>query len=187
MSVNSTSTDGPPVVFGALSGLGAWILGYVVVFLTASTDVRDSAAQRFLEAAGGEPATYEMVGWVFYNIHLVDIVAEVPLLGSFTINTVGNNDGFSPAFYLLPVVILLATALVVSQYHGVDGPLSGFTAGLTLVPGYLVLTILGLFLFEVSIGDATASPQLVEGVVIAGIAYPVVFAGAGGIIAGVTS
>lgn len=187
MSVNATSTDGPPVVLGALGGLGAWILGYVVVFLAAGTDIQDSVAQRLLETVGEEPATYKMVGWVFYNTHLVDIVAEVPILGSFAINTVGNEDGFSVAVYLIPVVTLFAVALVVGLYHGVDDPTSGFTTGLTLLPGYLVLTIVGLFLFRVSIGDATASPQLVEGILFTGIAYPVVFAGAGGLTAGLLS
>lgn len=187
MSVNSTSTDRPPVVLGALGGLGAWILGYVVVFLAASTNVQDSAVQRFLEAAGGEPATYEMVGWVFFNTHLVDIVAEVPLLGSFSINTVGTDDGFSAALYLIPVVMLFAVALGVTRYSGADDPVSGFTAGLTLLPGYLLLTLVGLFLFEVSIGDATASPEFVDGILFAGIAYPAVFAGAGGIAASLTA
>jgi hypothetical protein len=188
MSGNKTVTDRPPVVSGVLGGAAAWVLGYVFTFLIVGTDVQDSAAQRFIEAVGGEPATYEMVGWVFYNAHFVDtIYTDVPAFGSFTTTAVGGDGGFSPLLYLTPVGLLVAAGLAVGQYRDVDDPLDGITAGLTVVPGYLVLTVLGLFLFEVTLGGASGGPERLDAVLIAGLVYPAVFAGAGGVVATLTS
>jgi hypothetical protein len=188
MSGSQGLTDRQPVVSGAISGLVAWVLGYVFTFLIVGADVQDSAAQRFIEAVGGEPATHEMVGWAFYNAHFVDtIYTDVPAFGSFTTNAVGGDGGFSPLLYLIPVGLLVAAGLAVGQYRDVDNPVDGLTAGLTIVPGYLVLTVLGLFLFEVTLGGASGGPERLDAVLIAGLVYPAVFAGAGGVVATLTS
>lgn len=188
MAYETTSTKRPPVVLGAVSGIIAWVLGYTFTFLAVGTDVQDSAAQQFIEAVDGEPATYEMVGWVFYNAHFVDtIYTDVALIGSFTTNAIGGDDGFTAVLYLIPVGLLLAGGLAVATYHRVDDVQAGLTAGLTLVPGYLVLSIVGLFLFEVSLGGASANPQQLEGVLITGLIYPAIFAGVGGLVASLTS
>lgn len=187
MSTRTTADERPPVVLGAVSGLAAWLLGYALTFLVAGADVQDSVAQRFIEAVEGEPATYEIVGWVFYNAHFVDTVfTGVPAIGGFTTNAIGGEDGFSALLYLFPIGLLLAAGLAVGQYRNVDSTTEGLLAGLTVVPGYLVLVIAGVFLFEVSIAGATARPELAEAIVLAGIVYPAIFGGAGGVLASYT-
>lgn len=185
--MSTTSDDRPPVVIGAISGIVTWILGYAFTFLWVGPDVQDSTIQRFIEAVEGEPATYEMVGWVFYNAHLVDTVfTDVPAIGEFTTNAIGGDDGFSVLVYLIPIGLLLAAGLAIAQYRDVQNPTDGMLAGLTVVPGYLVLTIVGIFLFEVSVGGATGRPELLEGILLAGIIYPAIFASAGGVLASFT-
>lgn len=173
---------------GAIAGVVAWVVGYALTFLTVGTEVQDSAAQRFIEAVGGEPATYEMVGWVFYNLHLVDTVfVDVPAIGEFSTNAVGSDGGFSTVLYLIPIGLLVASGLAVARSQGVTSVGEGVVTGATVVPGYLALSVVGLVLFEVSVGGATGRPAQFEAVVLAGLLYPAVFAGSGGALAALTA
>lgn len=177
-----------PLVVGAVAGIVAWLVGYALTFLAVGSEIQDSAAQRFVEAVQGEPATYEMVGWVFYNAHLVDTVyTDVPAIGELTTSAIGGEEGFSVLLYLIPVGLLLAAGLAVSRMQGVESAENGVLVGVTIVPGYLLLSIVGLFLFEVSVGAATGGPGRIEAVVLAGIVYPAAFAGAGGVLAALTA
>lgn len=175
----------PPYLPGAVLGGIAWLLGYVVTYLLAASDVRETPLQRFFEAVDGEPATYEMVGWIFYNAHFVDTVFEnIPVIGSWTTEFIRNGDALSPILYLVPVGVLLATGLALARYVGSDDVQTGAMAGLTAVPGYLLLSVAGVFLFRVTIGGASAAPDLLPAIVLAGLVYPAICAGAGGALAG---
>lgn len=177
-------TGGVPIVEGAAAGLAAWIVGYLVTYLVVAPGVRDSPLNQIIEALDGEPATYEMVGWVFYNAHFVDTVfSDLPLVGSYTTAYIGGDEGFTVLLYVVPIVFLLLAGLAVGYYRGVDDPTDGAVAGATVVTGYLVLSVAGLFLFELSVGGASAAPDQLAGVVLAGLIYPLVFAGAGGVAA----
>lgn len=43
--------------------------------------------------------------------------------------------------YLIPFGLLVAGGLAMDQYHSIDDPKDGKTAGLALVSGYLRLTV----------------------------------------------
>ena len=181
----ATSTQRPYLLGAVLGGI-AWLLGYVLTYLLVASDVRETGLQRFIEAVEGEPATYEMVGWVFYNAHFVDTVFEgIPGIGSWTTTVIQNNEALSSILYLVPVGVLVATGLAIARYAGSDDAQSGAIAGLTAVPGYLLLSVAGVFLVRVTIGGATAGPDLLPAIVLAGLFYPIVCAGAGGALAGV--
>jgi hypothetical protein len=185
MSTRVTVDERPPVVLGAASGIVTWLAGYAFVFVVAGSNAQDSVAQRFLQAVEGEPTTYEMVGWVFYNAHLVDTVfVNVPVIGEFTTNAIGRGDGLTTVLYLIPIGLLLAAGLAVGRYQRVDSSTAGLLAGLTVVPGYFVLSLIGVLLFEVSVAGATGRPELIDGIVLAGFMYPAAFAGTGGLLAG---
>ena len=70
---STSNTDTLPFVAGAGFGAAGWILGYVVAYLLVATDIESSPLNRLIEFFGGDSATYELVGGVFYNAHLVDI------------------------------------------------------------------------------------------------------------------
>ena len=176
-------TETLPIIEGTVLGIVAWLIGYAVTYTVVAPDVRDSDLHRFIEAFEGEPATYEMVGWVFYNIHLVNTVfRDVPLIGSHTTSFVGGEDGFSLLLYAIPVVLLLLAGAILAIYRGAPDPTSGAVTGLMAAPGYLMFTIAGVFLFEVTIGGATGAPDLVPSIFLAGIMYPLLFTALGGII-----
>ena len=183
---NETSTDdGLPILEGSIVGVVAWIVGYALTYVIVAPDVRDSALHRIIETFEGEPATYEMVGWVFYNAHLVDVVFQnVPILGSQTTSYIGGEDGFTVLLYLIPVGLLLAAGLALARYRGAADPTAGALVGGTVLPGYLLLSVAGVFLFEVTLGGASGAPDLLPAIVLAGIVFPVFIACAGGALGG---
>jgi hypothetical protein len=181
--MSTTRTNRVPIVEGSIAGLVTWIVGYVLTYLVVAPDVRESSLNQIIEALDGDPATYEMVGWVFYNAHFVEVVFEdIPLIGARTATYVGGEDGFTVLLYVIPVGLLLAAGLALARYDGTADTTRGALVGLTALPGYLLLSLAGVFLFEVTVGGASGAPDLVAGVVLAGIVYPGVFATGGGVV-----
>jgi len=181
------SNDGRPYAAGALAGVLAWVLGYVLTYLLTATDLDDSALNAFIEFAEGESATYELVGWVFYNAHFVDVryVNVAPF--SPPRNFIGGEDGFTVLLYVLPPLLLFGAGLAVCRYRDVADTAEGAVTGALVLPGYLVLSVAGVFLFEVTVGDASGAPALLPALVVAGLLYPAVFGAAGGAVAAATT
>jgi hypothetical protein len=176
-----------PTVFGAVTGLVAWAAGYVLTYAVAAQEVRDAPLTQVVEALAGGPAAHEVVGWVFYNAHFVETVFRgLPVVGRGSANYVGGA-GFTPFLYLVPAGLLFAAGVGLARSVGARGASDGFTAGATAVPGYLVLSLAGTFLFEVTVGGASGQPDPLAGVVLAGVVYPLLFAGGGGALAGAVS
>ncbi|MXR52852.1 hypothetical protein GRX03_14710 [Halovenus sp. WSH3] len=187
MSYNTSSGDRPPLGLGAVAGIAAWIIGYALVFLVAGPEVQDSVAQRLIEAVDGQPATYEMVGWVFYNAHFVDtVIVDIPAISDQTATAIGG-DGFSQLLYLVPVGLLVTAGLGLARSQGVSEVRDGLLVGATVLPGYLLLSVLGLVLFEVSVGPATGRPAQMQALFLAGIVYPLVFGASGGVAGAMTA
>ena len=184
---STTATDSRPFVESAIAGAAAWGLGYVFTYLLAATDIEESPLNQLIEFFEGESATYELVGWVFYNAHLVDI--SYSGLGPFSPprNYIGGEDGFTVFLYLIPPALLLIAGLAIGRYRGVTEINDGAITGALVTPGYLILSILGTFLFTVSVGGASGAPDLIPAIFIAGLVYPIVFGGIGGVLASVTS
>lgn len=180
-------TEELPLVAAAVAGALAWVLGYVFAYLLVGGDVRESGLNRFVEAFEGDPATYELVGWVFYNAHLVDVVYE-GFGGRFLpASYIGGEDGFTPLLYAIPPLLLLAAGLAVGRYQGATDVNDGAIAGALVLPGYLVLSIAGAVLFEVSAAGTTGRPDLLPAVFLAGFVYPAVFGAIGGVVAAFTA
>ncbi|WP_254840721.1 hypothetical protein [Natronomonas marina] len=185
MSVGQNN-DGRPYVVGAAAGLVAWLVGYVLTYLLSATELDDSLINRFVQFAEGDSATYELVGWVFYNAHFVSIrYVNVPI--SLPQNFVGGEDGFSVVLFVVPPLLLFAAGLAIGRYRGIADTAEGAITGALVVPGYLVLSVAGVFLFEVTVGDASGAPALLPALVLAGLLYPAVFGALGGVVAAATT
>lgn len=183
----SLDTEDLPLVPAAAAGLLAWVLGYAFTYLLVGSEIRESALNRFVEAFEGEPATYELVGWAFYNAHFVDVVYR-GFTGRFLpANYIGGEDGLTPLLYVVPPLLLVAAGLAVGRYRGVTELNDGALAGVLVLPGYLVLAVVGAFLFEVSAAGTTGRPDLLPAVFLAGLVYPAVFGAVGGVLAAVTA
>lgn len=173
------------LVGGAVGGVVAWVFGYVATYTVVAPDVRDSPLNRIIEAFNGEPATYEMVGWVFYNAHFVDTVfREVPLFGTLTTSFIGGDDGFTVLLFGIPIVALLASGVALAVITQATDAVQGGLAGAMVVLGYLVMTVAGVFMVRVTVGGASGAPDLLPALFLAGFMWPVVFGGIGGAVTG---
>ena len=175
------SLDPRSIATGSLIGTLPWLAGYAITYLLVAPNLRDSPLNRIIETLDGAPATHELVGWVFYNAHFVDVVLDIPILGSQTTAYIGGDNGFTTALYLVPVVLLVVAGALGARQQAATDPASGGLAGLTLLPGYLLLTVVGGLLFEITVGGATGGPDLTAAIILAGVIYPAACAGIGGI------
>ncbi|MCY4731880.1 hypothetical protein KY092_15070 [Natronomonas gomsonensis] len=183
---SNIDADSLPLVPGALAGVAAWVLGYVFTYLLVSSDLRESGLNQFAQAFGDGDATYELVGWVFFNSHFAETVIDAGFFGDTT-SFIGGENGFTALLYVIPVALILASGLAIGRYQGVTDINDGAIAGALVVPGYLILSIVGAFLFRVEAGGASGQPDLLPAIILAGIVYPVVFGAIGGAIASVTA
>jgi hypothetical protein len=172
-----------PVGVGAAAGVGAWVLSYLCTYIIASGDIQNSLFGRVLEAA--EIGVWQVVGWVFFNAHFVNTVVDLGFFGGGTTNAVGGEDGFTVLLYVVPPLLLLVAGLAVGRYAGASElePAEAALAGVTVTLGYAVLSVAGVFLFATE----NVTPDVVTGILLAGILYPVVFGGVGAVAASLTS
>jgi len=96
------------------------------------------------------------------------------------VNLVGRGDTFPGWLFLVPPVLLVLAGALVAVAGRAEGPLRGAVGGATVTVAYLPLSVVGAFLFAISVGDATAGPTLATAVLLAGIVYPLVFGAIGG-------
>jgi hypothetical protein len=172
-----------PVGVGAAAGVGAWVLSYLCTYIIASGDIQNSLFGRVLEAA--EIGVWQVVGWVFFNAHFVNTLVDFGFFGAGTTNAVGGEDGFTALLYVVPPLLLLVAGLAVGRYAGASEleTTDAALAGVTVTLGYAVLSVAGVLIFATE----NVTPDVVTGILLAGILYPVVFGGAGAVAASLTS
>ena len=173
---------------GAVAGAAAYVFGYLSTYVTQQNQVDEQLAGfNFLaDLFGSDPIpAWQAVGWLFYNAHFVD--TEIPsLVGSGrSLNLIAEADGGSLALlYVVPPLVLLVAGLAAGRLAGATTPVDGAKSGVLVLAGYLPLAVIGAFLFRYSVGDGSVAPDLITAVLLAGVVYPVVFAGAGGALSG---
>jgi hypothetical protein len=136
------------------------------------------------------------IGWLLYGAHNVPVKIS-SAFGSGSRNLVqqlvatGQNTIPGVAYYAVPALVLLTVGLVLGSRaaggRGAGSPLDGFVAGASTTVAYLVLAVLGTFLFTESGAGGSASPDLVLSAAIMGVAYPLVLGGLGGLLGYVAS
>jgi hypothetical protein len=169
-------TDRIPFGVGAAAGVGAWVLTYLFTYLVASNDIQNSLFGRVLEAA--DIGVWQVVGWVFFNAHFVSTNVDLGFFGSGATNAISGDGGFTVLLYIVPPLLLLAAGLAVGRYAG-GGDTDAAVAGASVVIGYGLLSVVGVFLFATD----SVTPDPVTGILLAGLVYPLVFGTAGGAVA----
>lgn len=186
MSTGQANSDRPFAV-GIVGGVVAWLLGYVLTYLLVGSDLRESRLNQFAQTFGDGDATFELVGWVFFNSHFVDTVIDAGFFGTGTANFVGGEDGFTALLYLIPPALLVIAGVALVRYQGTADTADGAITGGLVVPGYLLLSVVGAFLFRVQAAGASGQPDLLPAIVLAGFLYPAVFGAIGGVVAAATT
>lgn len=183
MSVTDDLVDAQRVGVGAVGGLLAYLIGYLVTYVLHRSTVESEteAFNTLVDIFGGDPIpAWQAVGWLFYNAHFVRTL--IPSFGGpESENFIVAGDGFSlTILYALPIVLLLVAGAAVAVLGDVDDPLEGAVSGMLPVLGYFPLAIAGVFVFSYSIADGTIQPDLITGALLAGVVYPLLFGAIGG-------
>lgn len=194
--IDSESLAGSVSIGGGLAGgVIAYALGYGVIALTKS-DAIESVSGLFgmLSQFGGQidyPAGWKLAGWVFYRAHNVDVLIDIS--GSDSPNPVALTESvfWDPWFFAVPVVALLVAGAAVAYASAARSAVAGAVAGGSLVLGYGLTVVAGAILTGWSVSvegvlsfEASAGPDLALAILLAGIVYPVVLGGLGGVLGG---
>ena len=86
-------------------------------------------------------------------------------------------------YHLAPIIVLIGAGFIVAQQAQAMDITNSAAAGASIVAGTLVLSIVGVFLFETESSGATGGPDLVMGILLVGIIIPAVAGAIGGAIA----
>lgn len=169
--------------FGALGGVAAYLVGYLVTYVWKAPAVADALrGVNIIATFLGIDAvpTWRGVGWLFYNAHLVR--TRVPGPGGATfVDFLSRTDAGWALMIVIPLVLLVAGAAVATRIES-DAIGRGSIHGAAIGVGYLPLAAGGALLMAQPIGDtgARVAPDLLPALFLAGIAYPVVFGAVGG-------
>lgn len=141
---------------GAAVGAGVWVVGAVLTFIIAKLNI--SLGLSIVAALSPIAGTL----WAYQAIH-----------SWFAIGL----SGFA-VFTIIPIVLLIGAGFYVAS----QSQEQGFLAGAAVAGGYFAVTVLAAVLVLV-MTPGTDIAQLLISLVIAGVVFPVVFAGLGGVIA----
>lgn len=173
--------DRVPIIQSVVAGLAAYVASFVVVaILVAGTEDGD-----------------DLVGFsgnILYSSHFAKSDIEVSTaMGSQTrtrnLLSEGATELSEVVYYAVPIVVLVVVGIALARVVRAQEPDAAAIAGALTAVGYVLMTILGTFLFEFNQsggmfgGDTTITPALTAmTIVVMGIVYPAVFGAIGGAI-----
>lgn len=189
------TTDGPADAFrealptGAALGAAVFVLNVIVMYLFLVIDGVDSddppmwksAGQTLYNAqfvstevnGGGQPITYNLVTGSSSNQFVQAMLGETDVTSTVP----------SAVYHLAPILLLVGAGLLAYRLSGRNfDTVEAAAAGATVTGGYLLLAIVGIFLFESSSGGATSAPETMPAILFVGIVFPAVFGAIGGAI-----
>lgn len=175
-----------PLGAGAIAGAVAWPAGYLLTYLLAIDRIRNETTIQVLQLFVEEADDWILVGWAYYNAHAVDVVVpRVAVFEAARVNYVVSGDPAVRLFVLLPPIGLVLAGATVARIERDDDRTRAGAAidGASITVGYLAVSVVGLTVFAVRLGDGVARPDPVGAVLVAGLAYPLVFGATGGVLA----
>lgn len=194
--VPSRLTD---IAVGFVAGLLALVVGFTATMLFSDTNEGRELAEEIANSSGPAsvalsellPEWYHAVSWTFLENHHVDVSASVgEVLGS--VEVVGTYAEMllpsASKLQVLPPLLLVGAGVLVALRRPRTGPADAVVAGATVVAGYLpgIAVVASVATFEVAVlGDIVLleiSPDVGRAVLVAGVVYPLVFGGLGGLL-----
>ena len=171
-------------VSGVIGGVLAFAVGFLLV--------------RHMVLLGPTPeSAYEagnttVSGWFYYNAQMVPLTERASIFGEtmsasgYDLITDESTSNYLEFLYLIPpFVLILFGALTAASYGKTRTPIFAALNGASIAFGYLPAVIAGVFLFsatDVSFGvRGTLRPDVWQSLIIAGVVYPGIFGGIGGL------
>lgn len=169
----------PATTRGFGVGVLTFAVGYLITWIVAADD-----AARITNGGpfGSNIAEWKQVLWVFFDSHFVG--TQYPRIVDQGGAVIGGGQIVDTVtalgieyMYVVPVVFLVGAGATVATLVDASTPRDGMVAGMTVVTGYFLGVLAGVFLG--SAGGIGPSP--IRAVVIAGLVYPIAFGGLGGV------
>ncbi|GAB3691028.1 hypothetical protein GCM10028857_27990 [Salinarchaeum chitinilyticum] len=171
--------DRAPIAQGIVAGLVAWVVNLVVIVgLVAGAESPDD--------------TIGFGGNVMYNAHFARSKAkQTGPIGSAsdTGSMIAGSmtDLADVVYYAVPIVVLVLVGIALARVAARNDPDAAAVGGAAMAGGYVLLTVIGTQLFEVSsesgwfgLSTTTVTPMLsVATIATMGLLYPVLFGGLG--------
>jgi hypothetical protein len=185
-----------PWTEGSIAGIGGFVAGYVVLYLVKSGAIKDyiASSMGMLSSYGisGTPPAWKFAGWLYYTAHNLDIEITASAAGQTqtTTQTMQTNPVWDGWLLALPALALVAAGAYVAYSNRIRDTGTAAKYGLTVVPGYFVAVLAGVFAFawtaQISAAGVSAElsmqPPLTNAALIAGLVYPAVFGAVGGVV-----
>lgn len=185
---------------GFVAGLLALVVGFVMTLVLSDIDENRELVEEVLDSNGPAgvalsellPEWYHVTGWVFLENHHVDVsvsVGEVFGGGAWVSEYAETLLPTASELQVLPPVLLITAGTLVALRRTRRSPADAALAGATVVAGYLpgIAVVAYAAAFEVVvIGDIVlleVAPDFGRAILIAGIVYPLLFGGIGGLVA----
>ncbi len=177
-----------PYVSGSIAGAGAFLSGFLLTLI-----IKLGEASSELSGAPfyDEPEIYQGIGWIFYAMHYVQISISASGPGGSISESIGAANVNDTYLFIVPIGLLVLAGYLIAKRTDAKNVKKGAIAGVSITIGYFLFAVLASFIVawngNVSGADVTVRPNLIQTVLIAGIAYPVILGGIGGAIAGSTN
>lgn len=179
-----------------VGGLGAGVVAasavYAVISVLALVIIRPYRSIDSTVLSGIRTLPRETIlGWVFHSAHQVPIEVSGEGVPASTHLALIEQTIWLPFYTVLPPVVLLGVGFLLASSRVTWGARSGFEAGASVALGYLPFVVASLILWtgtytiDQGFGEeaaVTVSPDPVFAIPIAGLLYPVLFGGIGGIL-----
>lgn len=174
--------------YGAVAGVLAFVLNYVVAFsLWSATSFPETYEGVASELVTGQVADWVFAGWLLYGAQFVDIVATLsagPASAEVAVNAVDIvGQSSTDILYVTVPALLVVAGVGLARSHGAQSLSDGAITGAAAAIGYFPLVAAGVFVFATEGSLGTAQPAFAEAVLIAGVIYPTVFGALGGVFA----
>lgn len=193
------------VVRGTVAGAVAFFVGIAVALLTARPSEGDDlfrissgSASRTVQwyDTSAAPADWKVAGWQYHEAHFASVDVSMDIENAPAVDALEATSAMDPTLLLhaTPVMLLIGAGLFAAAGSSVS-PVAGILRGGLVTLGYLPPALLSVFLLGWENGgrvaglqgSVSAHPELLTGVLLTGIAFPVVFGAAGGVIASALS
>lgn len=184
---------------GAVAGMGALVLGFVTaVALVDPGEHRERVAEVVgpdgpagTALSGLLPEWYHVAGWLYFDSHRVDVsvsVGETLAAPAWVDEYAETLLPTAAELQVVPPLLLVSAGALVALHRSRTGPVDAALAGATVVLGYLpgVAVLAAVAAFEVTVLGEVAlvdvRPAFRQAVLVAGLAYPLAFGCAGGLL-----
>lgn len=187
----------------SLLGVIAYLLGCAIVFGWKGGSVETAFERTTVEGPYQSSNLAEVLassdvvvsvangsGWLFYNAHQIRVSVPDPTGGITRVNLLASAGGEFSLLYLVPPVLLVLAGLF-ATFRASDVRELRFDLGDTafrrywyngafpVMFGYMPLAVVGAWMFRME----GFGPDILLGWILAGMVYPFVFAGLGGVLA----